>query len=58
FSNAPDETQEEKEQRCSFCGKKQGQVSHLTLGPHGVNICSECIVLCQEIIDEEQPHQD
>jgi ATP-dependent Clp protease ATP-binding subunit ClpA len=59
FSKAPDEAeQEEKGPRCSFCGKKQGQVRHLTVGPHGVNICSECIVLCQEIIAEEQPPRD
>ena len=39
--------------RCSFCGKKQQQVLRLYGGPGDVKICSECIDLCQEIIEEE-----
>ena len=41
------------EQECSFCGKLQGQVRRLIAGPRQVFICDECIVLCQQIIDEE-----
>ena len=41
------------EQECSFCGKLQGQVQRLIAGPRQVFICDECIVLCQQIIDEE-----
>jgi ATP-dependent protease Clp ATPase subunit len=52
ISSGPEEPQEESGLRCSFCGKKQRQVHHLTVGPNGVNICSECIALCQEIIAE------
>jgi ATP-dependent Clp protease ATP-binding subunit ClpX len=37
---------------CSFCGKSQRQVKKLIAGP-GVDICDECIDLCNEIIDEE-----
>ncbi|MGB9679848.1 MAG: ATP-dependent Clp protease ATP-binding subunit ClpX [Thermoanaerobacteraceae bacterium] len=42
----------QKQLKCSFCGKTQDQVKRLVAGP-GVYICDECIELCQEIIDEE-----
>ncbi len=38
--------------RCSFCGQTQEQVNRLVAGPD-VYICDECIVLCQEIIEED-----
>jgi len=38
--------------KCSFCGKSQKQVQKLIAGP-GVYVCTECIDLCNEIIDEE-----
>lgn len=47
-----DNTGENKEVRCSFCGKSQDEVKKLVAGP-GVYICNECIDLCKEIIDEE-----
>lgn len=40
--------------RCSFCGKQSRQVRYLVQGPGDVNICNECVELCQEIIEEEQ----
>ncbi|AFS77420.1 ATP-dependent Clp protease ATP-binding subunit ClpX [Gottschalkia acidurici 9a] len=43
---------EEKQLKCSFCGKTQEQVRRLVAGPN-VFICDECIDLCQEIIEEE-----
>lgn len=43
---------DDKQLRCSFCGKPQDQVRRLIAGPN-VYICDECIELCQEIIDEE-----
>lgn len=43
---------DEKQLRCSFCGKPQDQVRRLIAGPN-VYICDECIELCQDIIDEE-----
>lgn len=43
---------EEKQLRCSFCGKTQDQVRRLIAGPN-VYICDECVTLCQEIIEEE-----
>ncbi len=39
-------------QTCSFCGRRQDQVKKLIAGP-GVNICDECIALCQNIINDE-----
>jgi hypothetical protein len=39
--------------RCSFCGKLGTEVERLIAGP-GVNICNECVVLCNDIIDEER----
>ena len=55
-----------KQIRCSFCGKKEGQVKRLIAGP-GVFICDECIDLCCEILhddymenefDEEFPYDE
>jgi hypothetical protein len=37
---------------CSFCGQSHREVKKLIPGP-GVNICDECIDLCNEIIEEE-----
>ncbi|MBN2287312.1 MAG: ATP-dependent Clp protease ATP-binding subunit ClpX [Tissierellales bacterium] len=43
---------DDKQLRCSFCGKTQDQVKRLIAGPN-VYICNECVELCKEIIDEE-----
>lgn len=43
---------DDKQLKCSFCGKSQDQVRRLIAGPN-VYICDECIELCQEIIEEE-----
>lgn len=43
---------DDKQLKCSFCGKTQEQVRRLVAGPN-VYICDECIELCQEIIEEE-----
>lgn len=40
--------------RCSFCGKAVQNVQYLVGGPDNVSICSECLDLCLEIIDEEE----
>lgn len=40
--------------RCSFCGKYQDEVERMIAGP-GVCICNECIELCQEVLDGENP---
>jgi ATP-dependent Clp protease ATP-binding subunit ClpX len=37
---------------CSFCGKHQNEVIKLVAGP-AVFICNECILLCSDILKEE-----
>ena len=41
--------------RCSFCGKGQEEVRRLIAGPGSVYICDECVELCREIIEEDEP---
>ena len=43
---------DEKQVRCSFCGKKENQVKRLVAGP-GVFICDECIDLCCDILQDD-----
>ena len=38
---------------CSFCGKTQKEVKKLIAGPN-VFICDECVMLCLEIIDDDE----
>lgn len=42
---------DEKQLRCSFCGKPQNQVNRLVAGP-GVYICDECVSVCNEILKQ------
>ena len=42
----------EKDLVCSFCGKHQDEVERMIIGP-GVNICSECIGLCYDLLSEK-----
>jgi ATP-dependent Clp protease ATP-binding subunit ClpX len=37
---------------CSFCGKGYNQVEKLITGP-SVHICNECVILCNEVLEEE-----
>lgn len=39
---------------CSFCHKRADGVSHLIAGPGGVNICKECVAMCNDIIANEK----
>ena len=41
-----------KELRCSFCGKSEKQVHRMIQGP-GVRICDECIQLCNSILEDD-----
>ena len=41
-----------KLKRCSFCGKTSEQVRRMVASPN-VQICNECILLCQEIISDD-----
>ena len=50
---------EERTMRCSFCGKSEGQAHRLIAGP-GVNICSECVSACNDLLQdliEVEPQQ-
>jgi len=38
--------------KCSFCGKRRHQVTGLAAAA-GVAICTECLSLCREIMDED-----
>lgn len=40
------------ERFCSFCGKSERQTGRLIYGPEGVNICSNCVMLCESLLDE------
>ncbi len=42
----------DKNVRCSFCGKSQSGVEKIVAGP-GVFICNECIKVCSNIIEGE-----
>src|SRR5215213_1589853 len=41
--------------RCSFCNKGQEEFRRLIAGPNQVYICDECVQLCREIIEEDEP---
>ena len=40
-------------EKCTFCGKSRNQVDSLIAGPPGINICNECVELCNTILLEE-----
>ena len=40
---------------CSFCGKNEDETARLIAGPGELRICSECVHLCAEIINEDPP---
>ena len=43
----------DKSIKCSFCGKSQEAVERIIAGP-GVFICSECIKVCTNIIEDDE----
>ncbi len=43
---------EKKDIRCGFCGRTAQEVDRLIAG-NGAYICSECVMLCMEIINED-----
>ncbi|MDY3906655.1 MAG: ATP-dependent Clp protease ATP-binding subunit ClpX [Lawsonibacter sp.] len=52
---------DEKNIRCSFCGKHSDQVRRIIAGPNAY-ICNECVQLCMSILDDgyapEEPSLD
>ncbi|MCE1196774.1 ATP-dependent Clp protease ATP-binding subunit ClpX [bacterium] len=47
------ETPEQPEAFCSFCGKSTQYSKKMIAGP-GVNICDECVRVCEQILAEEE----
>ncbi len=41
---------------CSFCGKTQNEVEKMITGP-SVNICNECVDVCNDVIEESRKNQ-
>jgi ATP-dependent Clp protease ATP-binding subunit ClpX len=40
-------------EKCTFCSKGRNAVENLIAGPPGINICNECVELCNTILLEE-----
>ncbi|MFM8387293.1 MAG: ATP-dependent Clp protease ATP-binding subunit ClpX [Planctomycetia bacterium] len=40
-------------EKCTFCSKGRSAVENLIAGPPGINICNECVELCNTILLEE-----
>ena len=40
---------------CSFCGKRQDQVTRLTPGPGYLCICNECVDFCRDVVEQGHP---
>ena len=38
--------------RCSFCGKRETQVDRMISGPNGIDICSDCVRLCEDLLED------
>ncbi len=38
--------------RCSFCGKRETQVERMISGPNGIYICSDCVRLCEDLLED------
>ena len=53
-----DKTKMQPPRRCSFCGRKENQVSKLIAGPNNIYICDECVAICADIIDESMEGMD
>ena len=49
--------EDQRNLRCSFCGKRQDQVERLIVGPNAY-ICDECIHLCVSILNDGEPETE
>jgi len=41
--------------RCSFCGRHTSEVRRMVAGPGAAYICSECLQLCNDILQDPTP---
>ena len=39
---------------CSFCGRPRSAVQTLIAGPEGMNICDECVEVCNAVLTRNQ----
>lgn len=53
----PKKSGNDKNIKCSFCGKTQDSVERIVAGP-GVYICNECIELCSNIVENDYYEED
>ena len=37
---------------CAFCGKAESDLSKIIIGPNGINICANCVSICDSILEE------
>lgn len=49
-------SEEQKDIRCSFCGRSQKEVQRIIAGP-GAYICNECIEICKDLLDDERAEE-
>jgi len=47
-----------KEPICSFCGRSRDAVKTLIAGPDGLNICDECVDICNTVIQRPDEKSD
>ena len=46
-----------KEPNCSFCGRLRSEIKTLIAGPDGLNICNECVDICNAVIKNPVPKE-
>ena len=44
---------ENREQRCSFCGRKKSEVKRMIASPNEAAICDVCIEICNAILEDQ-----
>jgi len=42
-----------QQEHCSFCGKSHDEAGPMVAGPPGLFICSECVELCYNVLEQE-----
>jgi ATP-dependent Clp protease ATP-binding subunit ClpX len=42
-----------RQEHCSFCGKSHEEAGPMVAGPPGLYICSECVELCYNVLEQE-----
>ena len=52
--NPPRRPRTSKAKLCSFCGRNAREVGPLVEGPEGVQICANCVDLCQTLVRQER----